>query len=271
MLEAYARAAPLGLERPIADLGCGTGLFAGALAARGVPDLAGGTDAGLDYLEDELKGALEAGPPRRPRLGVIRGDLGSLPFADGAFGGAVSNAVLSSFVGGAAGPEGALREVRRVLRPGGRFACSVATPAFAADTRLHRLARGLGREGAARRVEAWVSRRNDHTVTLTAGGWAALLERAGFEVLTCRPIMGPGYARLYGRLALLKGTDVPRRLAMRAGRPGLEEGIGAAQGAAQSRLMRLALGSAFRDEAGRLEGLDPERAAFLLFVARRRD
>jgi len=51
MLEAYARAG-LGLEPPLADLGCGTGLFAAMLVAGGV---IGGTDLGLDWQLGDLR------------------------------------------------------------------------------------------------------------------------------------------------------------------------------------------------------------------------
>ena len=90
MLEAYARAG-LRLEPPLADLGCGTGLFAAMLVARGV---VGGTDLGLDWQLEDLRRTVH-----RPTLGLLRGDMQALPFADGSLGSAVSHCVLSSFVG----------------------------------------------------------------------------------------------------------------------------------------------------------------------------
>src|SRR4051794_14011743 len=253
MLEAYARVG-LRLEPPVADIGCGTGLFAAALADRGV---LAGTDIGLDYLLEDLRQAV-----RRPRLGVVRGDLGRLPFATASLGSALSNAVLSSFVGdGPAGVGRALAEGHRVLRPGGRLVCSVATPAFAADAALYRLARRLGRGELAGRIEARISRRNDHTVILDRAGWVELLERAGLRVEACQPVTGRGYAALYRWLALVRGGDLTRRLGLTRLAP--------AQGAAQARLLRLTIGRPFAEEIERLERADPDRASFLLFVARK--
>jgi SAM-dependent methyltransferase len=171
MLEAYARAA-LRLEPPLADLGCGTGLFAAMLVARGV---VGGTDLGLDWQLRDLRRTVH-----RPTLGLLRGDMQALPFADGSLGSAVSHCVLSSFVGyDGDGLRRSLAEVRRALRPGGRFVCCVATPAYAANATSVRLARRLGRERLAHRVEAWIDRRNDHTVVLGRGDWEKLLRGAG--------------------------------------------------------------------------------------------
>jgi SAM-dependent methyltransferase len=253
MLEAYARAG-LALEPPLADLGCGTGLFGAALVERGVAD---GIDVGLDWQLDDLRRAA-----RRPRLGLLRGDLRALPLADGSLGSAVSHCVLSSFVGdGPAGLGRALAEVRRVLRPGGLFVCCVATPAYAANATSVRLARRLGRGGLARRVEAWIDRRNDHTVLLDREGWEDLLRGAGLRVEACRPVLARGYAGMHRWLALLRGADLPRRLGLAAAAP--------AQAAAQARLLRRALGGAFAAEAERMSGADAERAGFLLLVARK--
>jgi SAM-dependent methyltransferase len=253
MLEAYARA-DLRLEPPLADLGCGTGLFAAALADRGVLD---GTDIGLDYALADLRQTA-----RRPRLGIVRGDLAELPFASASLGSVLSNAVLSSFEGnGSSGLEGALAEVRRVLRPGGRLVCSVATPAFVAGTMLYRLARRLGWNELAARIEARISRRNDHTVILERADWVALLERGGLEVEVCRPIMGRGHADLYRWLALVRGGDLTRRLGLAR--------LGPVQGAVQAQLLRLTIGRPFVKEIERLERDDRDRASFLLLVARK--
>lgn len=253
MLEAYARAG-FRLEPPVADLGCGTGLFAAALSERGV---LARTDVGLDHDSDDLRETVG-----RPRLGLLRGDLRRLPFAPGSLGSALANAVLSSFVGGDAAELGeALAGVRGALRPGGLLVSCVATPAFARHAGLHRAARRLGRDDLARRAEAWISRRNDHTLVLDRAGWTGLLEGAGFAVEACRPVMGRGYADLHRRLALARGADLPRRLGL--------TGLAPAQGAAQAWLLRATLGPAFAREVERLErAADPDEAGFLLIAAR---
>ena len=121
----------------------------------------------------------------------------ALPFADGSLGSAVSHCVLSSFVGnGRDGLRRSLAEVRRALRPGGRFVCCVATPAYAANATSVRLARRLGRERRRwRRVEAWIDRRNDHTVVLGRGDWEKLLRGAGLDVEFLPPRARPRLRR----------------------------------------------------------------------------
>ncbi|MFT3837485.1 MAG: class I SAM-dependent methyltransferase [Myxococcaceae bacterium] len=90
------------------DVGCGSGLALERAAARGA------AVSGLDA----SSGQLEQAKARVPAAELKTGDLEALPFDDGAF----------DFVTGfnafqyAARPVAALKEARRVLRPGGRLA-----------------------------------------------------------------------------------------------------------------------------------------------------
>lgn len=98
MLSHFPRAAPGELAL---DLGCGRA------AHRPLIERCGFTYAGIDY-----------GNPHAP----MHADAHALPFDDGAFGFVLSVAVLEHL----AHPLRALQEVRRVLRPGGRFVGAVA-------------------------------------------------------------------------------------------------------------------------------------------------
>src|SRR5215470_422814 len=108
----------------VLDVACGTGVLARAVARRVEP---GGRVTGLDPSDGMLAVAAE----RAPGLAWQKGVAESLPFPDKSFDAVVSQFGLMFFADRA----GALREMWRVLRPGGRLALAVwgpleATPAY---------------------------------------------------------------------------------------------------------------------------------------------
>ena len=109
------------LDRPgalVLDVGCGDG----TAAATAAPFLAGHRIVGVDWSQDALRRA-------RPRMSAaVRGELdgGGLPFADGCADAVLFSEVVEHLVD----PDGALDELRRVLRPGGHLMLS--TPNLAA-------------------------------------------------------------------------------------------------------------------------------------------
>ena len=92
----------------VLDACCGTGDFAIADAH------AGGRVTGLDFSERMLERARE----KAPSLEWVHGDLLALPFADASFDAATVGFGVRNVADLGAG----LRELRRVLRPGGRLA-----------------------------------------------------------------------------------------------------------------------------------------------------
>jgi demethylmenaquinone methyltransferase / 2-methoxy-6-polyprenyl-1,4-benzoquinol methylase len=93
----------------VLDAACGTGDFA-------VADLRAGAArvVGLDFSEPMLERARR----KEPRVEWVRGDMLALPFAEETF----DAATVGFGVRNVADLELALRELRRVLRPGGRVA-----------------------------------------------------------------------------------------------------------------------------------------------------
>ena len=100
----------------VLEVGCGTGVFLPALAAAVGPD---GQVVGLDhnpgFLEEARQRAITAGVSTLVTLEVA--DAMRLPFPDASFDAAHVERVLMHL----ADPDAALREMRRVLRPGGRL------------------------------------------------------------------------------------------------------------------------------------------------------
>ena len=109
-----AEAARLGPGQRVLDVACGTGVLAREALARTAP---GGSVAGLDPNAGMLAVARALAPAVDWRQGVAE----SLPFPDGGYDAVVSQFGLMFFDDRAQ----ALREMLRVLRPGGRLVVAV--------------------------------------------------------------------------------------------------------------------------------------------------
>lgn len=107
--------APLAL-----DVATGTGDLAFALRDAGTTQV-----IGLDFSDGMIATAVKkATHEKRTGVAFLVGDALRLPFADGTFDACTVGFGLRNMVSF----EAALREMRRVLRPGGRFVCLEMTP-----------------------------------------------------------------------------------------------------------------------------------------------
>ncbi|HEX6323440.1 MAG TPA: methyltransferase domain-containing protein [Vicinamibacterales bacterium] len=138
--EKVADAARIAPNERVLDVACGTGILTRAAAARaGTAGLVAGLDPG--------PGMLEVARRLAPAVTWREGVAESLPFSDDAFDAVVSQFGLMFFSDRPA----ALREMLRVLTPGGRLAIAVwdaldRIPAYAAEVAL--LERLAGRQAA---------------------------------------------------------------------------------------------------------------------------
>jgi demethylmenaquinone methyltransferase/2-methoxy-6-polyprenyl-1,4-benzoquinol methylase len=113
---AFAAMAPVGPGMRLLDVGCGTGDLTLILARRAGPE---GRVVGLDLTPEMLEVAREK--VRRAgldeRIELVEANALAMPFADATFDGVTAGFSLRNM----ADLDGALREIYRVLKPGGFF------------------------------------------------------------------------------------------------------------------------------------------------------
>jgi SAM-dependent methyltransferase len=143
-------------DGPILDAGCGTGLN-----LRHLP--AGSTGIDINPRNVELIRT------RLPNHNVIEGDIEAMPFADGTFATVLCTEVLEHVPD----PAAAIREFRRVLRPGGVLIGSV--PARSLVWKLRFLS------STCPHSEPFHNEYLPHEVRRMLGGWS--VQRLGYSLL----------------------------------------------------------------------------------------
>lgn len=153
---------------PLLDVGCGDGLFASILFAEQI-------DTGIDLNSKEIACAEKTGAYRE----LICCPGSEIPKPADSFRTAFSNSVLEHIP--VLPP--VLREIHRVLMPGGMFYFTVPTDQFEQQALLTRLLIGLGLNALAARYRRWYNRFWRHFNAHHPDEWRKLAKEAGFEVL----------------------------------------------------------------------------------------
>lgn len=183
-------------RRPLLDLGCGDGHFAEALSF--------GFEAGVDPDSRALTEARK----RRAHGILIEASATSMPFPNGSFGTVVCNSTLEHLPD----LESALREVRRVLSPGGRLVVTVPSHLFAETLAVPSFCRALGLDGLGRSYERWFNRRAKHRTTEDPVAWTRRLLSHGLRVVAGRTFLSAGANRAFD---LLHYAALPNLIAHR--------------------------------------------------------
>jgi SAM-dependent methyltransferase len=200
LLEAYWFAPPVALwravelrvaahvayPRPLLDLGCGDGLIAGILFGPG------GVDVGFDPWREQLQRAARTGVYRS----LQQAEGHRLPYAGEAVTTVFSNSVLEHI------PDVApvLREVGRVLQPGGRFIFTVPSDAFRLLLHVYQERVAAGDVEGAQRYADQVDARLAHHHYHTPAEWAELLAQGGMELETADYYIPEPVERLWDRM-----------------------------------------------------------------------
>lgn len=155
------------LEAPVLDVGCGDGHFAAVAYNQPI-------DVGVDLPRPELNEARARGAYRR----VVPASGTALPFADASFRTVVSNSVLEHIPD----LDGTLREISRVVAPGGTFAFTTPSEHFGGFLLGNAVMRRLGLPALGEAYAQWFDGISDHFHRLTPAEWEKKLDAVGLAV-----------------------------------------------------------------------------------------
>jgi len=172
------------LIHPVLDVGCGDGHFASVAYNEPI-------DVGIDPMRRDLREAAE----RRPVVyrHLVQASATEMPFPDGAFATVVSNCVLEHI------PDinAALREIARVLRPGGTFATTLPSEHYPEYLLGATVARRLGLERLGHAYGAFFNRISYHYHVDPPAVWRDRFAAVGLEVVEHHYYFSPAAHRAF--------------------------------------------------------------------------
>ena len=155
------------IEPPVLDVGCGDGMFASFLFSDRI-------DTGIDPNDQELRCAARVGGYRE----LICCSGATIPKPDASYRTVFSNSVLEHIPD----LEPVLREIFRVLMPGGSLYIAVPTDTFERWTVIDLFLSRLGLNKIAARYRNFFNKFWRHYHAYSQMEWEAFLVRSGFQV-----------------------------------------------------------------------------------------
>lgn len=172
------------LVHPVLDIGCGDGHFASVAYREPI-------DVGLDPMDRDLREAATRVP--EVYLRVVKGDATAMPFEDGAFATVVSNCVIEHIPD----IEAALREISRVLRPGGTFATTLPSEHYPDYLMGATVARRIGLRRLGKAYGDVFNRISHHEHVDPPEVWKRRFAAVGLDVVEHRYYFSPEAHRVF--------------------------------------------------------------------------
>ncbi len=172
------------LVHPVLDIGCGDGHFASIAWQEPI-------DVGLDPMDRDLREAATRVPDVYRE--VVKGDATAMPFEDGAFATVVSNCVIEHIPD----IDAALREIARVLRPGGTFATTLPSERYPEFLLGSTVARRLGLRRLSRAYGAFFNRISHHYHVDPPEVWTQRFDAVGLDVVEHTYYFSPAAHRTF--------------------------------------------------------------------------
>ena len=167
----YMGAVPL--AHPVLDVGCGDGHFASVAYTEPI-------DVGLDPMDRDLREAATRVPD--VYLQVVKGSATALPFPDASFATVLSNCVIEHIPD----VDATLREISRVLRPGGTFATTLPSEHYPDYLLGSTVARRLGLSRLSKTYGDFFNRISHHEHVDPPEVWRQRLDAVGLELVEHR-------------------------------------------------------------------------------------
>lgn len=169
------------LPRPILDVGCGWGEFAEAFGMR--------IDMGVDLASQDLYAAAKG----KMYKNLTLADARDLPFADNSYGSIFSISTFEHITN----PKKLLKEMYRVLKPGGTMAITMETSDVDKNTFYRPFLKKIGLKKLSNWLTwAYNTKFHRHTLPLRSK-WIKDVKEAGFDVVAAKDIISPTITKLY--------------------------------------------------------------------------